>query len=89
MVEAGGQGHELRQGLPEAHVLPLAAQPLDNVWVLPVPTQTCLTEAGYIRNGPWRWGGGRNPQGQSLQLWEQGSLLEPGGGGGDIAGSLE
>lgn len=68
---------------------PCQAQPLDNVWVLPVLTWICLTEAGYFWNGLWKWGGGWNTQGQSLGLWEQGFLLEPGEGGRDIARGLE
>lgn len=63
---------------------PCQAQPLDNVGVLPISSWTHLIEAGYFQTGLCRWGGDGILR-QSLGLWEQGSLLEPEGGGRGIA----
>ena len=48
MVEAEGLGPETRQWLAEAMWGPCHAEPFDNMGVLPVPTWTCLPEAGYF-----------------------------------------
>lgn len=48
MLEAEGLGPEMRQGLAEAMWNPCQVEPFDNLGLLPVPTWTCLTEAGYF-----------------------------------------